>query len=75
MLYKEEIAIESLALHKVGNKSQDEGVRFAAAPLKVDDAVQSLLLQYFLSPFKSEEYYHLTHESNIDLNEVYTYSS
>jgi hypothetical protein len=75
MLYKEEITIESLALHKVGNKSQEEGVRFAAAPLKVDDAVQSLLLQYFLSPFKSEEYYHLSHESDIALNEVYAYAT
>jgi len=75
MLYKEDITIESLVLHKVGNKSQEEGVRFAAAPLKVDEAVQSLLLQFFLSPFKSEEYYHLAHETNITLNEVYAYAS
>jgi len=75
MLYTEEISIESLALHKVGNKSLEDGIRFSAAPMKVDDAVQSLLLQYFLSPFKSEEYYHLTHESNIVLNEAYTYVS
>ena len=75
MLYTEEVVIESLVLHRVGNKSQEEGVRFAAAPVKVDDAVQSLLLQYFLSPFRSEEYFNLTHESNIKLNEVYIYVS
>ncbi|MDR1172389.1 MAG: nucleoid-associated protein [Bacteroidales bacterium] len=75
MLHTEEISIEQLVLHKVGNKSQEEGIRFAAAPMKVDDAVQSLLLQYFLSPFKSEEYYHLAHESDIFLNEVYAYVS
>ena len=75
MLYTKEIGIESLVLHKVGNKSQDGGISFAAAPVKVDEVVQSLLLQYFLSPFKSEEYYHLTHESEITLNEVYTYVS
>ncbi len=75
MLYTEEISIKSLALHKVGNKSQEEGIRFSAAPMRVDDAVQSLLLQYFLSPFKSEEYYNLTHESDISLNEVYNYVS
>ena len=75
MLYIEEIGIESLILHKVGNKSQDENIRFASAPMKVDDAVQSLLLQYFLSPFKSEEYYNLTHESNIALNEVFSFVS
>ena len=75
MLFKDDISIESLVLHKVGNKSQEEGIRFSAAPMKVDDAVQSLLLQYFLSPFKSEEYYNLAHESDIALNEVYTYAS
>jgi len=75
MLYTEEIVIESLVLHRVGNKSQEEGVRFAAAPMKVDDAVQSLLLHYFLSPFRSEEYFNLTHESDIALNEVYAYVS
>ena len=75
MLFVDEISIGSLVLHKVGNKSQEEGIRFAAAPMKVGEAVQSLLLQYFLSPFKSEEYFNLTHESDITLNEVYTYVS
>ena len=75
MLFVEEIGIESLVLHKVGNKSQEESIRFASAPLKIGDAVQSLLLQFFLSPFKSEEYYNLTHESDVALNEVYTYAS
>jgi len=75
MLYIDDISIETLTLHRVGNKSQEEGIRFSAVPVKVDDAVQSLLLQYFLSPFKSEEYFNLTHESDIALNEVYTYVS
>ena len=75
MLYTEEVVIESLVLHKVGNKSQEEGICFSAAPVKVDDAVQSLLLHYFLTPFRSEEYFNLTHESDIALNEVYTYVS
>ncbi|MDR1672194.1 MAG: nucleoid-associated protein [Bacteroidales bacterium] len=75
MLHTEEIDILSLALHKVGNKSQDEGVRLSAAPVCIDEAVQSLLLQYFLSPFKSEEYFNLTHPSDVSLNEIYRYVS
>ena len=75
MLHTEEISIESIVLHKVGNKSQEEDIRFAASPMSVDEAVQSLLLQYFLYPFKSEEYYNLVHESDLALNEVYTYIS
>ena len=75
MLFVDEVSIESLVLHKVGNKSQEEGIRFASATMRVNDAVQSLLLQYFLTPFKSDEYYNLTHESDVTLNEVYTYVS
>ncbi len=75
MLHAEDISIASLVLHKVGNKSQEEGIRLASAPIQVDEAVQSLLLQYFLSPFKSEEYYNLTHESDVSLNEVYSFVS
>ena len=75
MLFTEDISIDTLVLHKVGNKSQDEGINFAASPVKIDEAVQSLLLQYFLSPFKSEEYFNLTHESDISLNEIYSYAS
>lgn len=75
MLYTEEIGIHSLVLHKVGNKSQEEEIRFSSAPIRIDEAVQSLLLQYFLSPFKSEEYYNLAHESDLNLNEVYRYVS
>lgn len=75
MLHTEDVSIEALALHKIGNRAQEEGIRLSASPMRVDEAVQSLLLQYFLSPFKSEEYYHLAHESDISLNEVYAYVS
>jgi hypothetical protein len=67
--------MDALALHKVGNKSQEEDIRLSTAPVHVDEAVQSLLLQYFLSPFKSEEYFNLTHESDVNLNEIYRYVS
>ncbi|MDR1666880.1 MAG: nucleoid-associated protein [Bacteroidales bacterium] len=75
MLYTEEVSIKSLILHKVGNKSQDEGIKLSAAPVQVNEYLQSLLLQYFLTSFKSEEYFNLTHESDLNLNEIYRFVS
>jgi hypothetical protein len=37
--------------------------------------MEKILSDYFLTPFTSEEYYQLYHESDLALNEVYTYIS
>ena len=75
MLVTSEVKLENIILHKVGNKSRDEDIRFSKGALKLDDFVKELLLKYFLSPFKSEEYFNLHHESDINLNEVYSFVS
>lgn len=67
--------IASLILHRIGNKPADDGIRFSKSALKLDESINDLLLTYFLAPFKSEEYYNLYHESDLKLNEVYTYVS
>ena len=63
--------LKALALHKVGNKSAGDGVVLSGKLLEVSDVIKPLLLQYFLSPFSSEELYNFTHSSEIVLNEVY----
>jgi len=75
MITTEHIEIQSIVVHNVGNKLNDEGIRFSKSALLTDDYINNLLLTYFLSPFKSEEYHNLYHESDIDLNEVYTFAS
>jgi hypothetical protein len=37
--------------------------------------VRDLLMKYFLSSFKSEEYYNFYHDSDINLNEMFVYSN
>jgi hypothetical protein len=64
-----------LALHKVGNKAEDEGVHLSQSLLEVNEDIRLLLLSYFLSPFKSSLYYQLYHDTNLKLNEVYNYVS
>lgn len=72
--FNTETQIESLALHIVGNKAEEEGIRLSENLLETGETIKGLLKQYFLSPFKGVEYYHLTHDNNLDFNEVYHYA-
>ncbi|MDP4207335.1 MAG: nucleoid-associated protein [Bacteroidota bacterium] len=73
MLNFNEINIEQVIVHHVGSQPDDEGVQFSNAPMHLnDDLTRELLQRYFLTPFKPGEYYHLSHESDINLNAVYT---
>lgn len=73
MFYKEYINIQNIALHKIGSKACNEGVILSNEPISLDEDLNELLKTYFLRPFRSEEYYHLTHSSDLNLNEVYHY--
>ncbi len=68
--------ITRIAVHNVGNASRDEGLVSAHDEMKIEsEIIRDLLLKYFLSPFKETQLYHLTHDSDIRLNEIYTYIS
>ncbi len=66
--------LTTLAMHKVGNKLKQEGVLVSDSLFPLDDEmlVQSLE-DYFLKPFKAEEFFKFIHGSDLNLNEVYTY--
>ena len=68
-------AIINIALHLVGNKTNNENFVISKSIMMIDYEIKDLLLNYFLSSFTSEEYYQLYHESDLVLNEVYTYVS
>ncbi|MGL5913153.1 MAG: nucleoid-associated protein [Bacteroidales bacterium] len=70
-----ESSILHIALHKIGNKTNDEGYILSQQNLQLSEAVRDLLRHYFCSPFKPNEYFHLHHESELSLNEVYSYVS
>ncbi|MCG8411498.1 MAG: nucleoid-associated protein [Bacteroidales bacterium] len=75
MILYSESSIDQIAVHKVGSKYNNENIRFSKSTLNLDDEIKDLLSQYFLSPFKSNEYFNFYHESELGLNEVYHYSS
>lgn len=62
-------------MHEIGNKLRDEQVFFSEALQNIDSDLESVLLKYFLKPFLAEtELFNLGHSSDINLNEVYSYS-
>lgn len=68
--------LSRIAVHNVGNASREEGLVSSHDEMKIEsEMIRDLLLRYFLSPFKETQLYHLTHDSDIRLNEIYTYIS
>ena len=65
--------IESVSLHRVGNKNKNESIFLSAEPYTLNDETTGLLKEYFFKPFreKEENYFRLTHEVDIEFNEVY----
>lgn len=63
--------LSSISLHRVGNKIADEGLSLSSNNLSVNEVIERDLLSYFLSPFTSEEYFQLYHDSGIEYNVVY----
>lgn len=71
MIYGEAYSIGDFSIHIVGNKTDREGLFLSASNLKTQDKIKQLLVNYFLSPFSSDEYYSLYHESGLEYNVVY----
>ncbi|MBW8243284.1 nucleoid-associated protein [Muricauda oceani] len=66
--------IESISLHRVGNKSKNESAFLSAEPFSLNDEMSGLLKEYFFKPFreKEENYYKFGHEVDLEFNEVFT---
>lgn len=68
------IQLKDMAIHKVGNKHDNEGIVIAENLYEFDDAdLEALVLKYLLSSFKKDTFFRFFHETDIHLNEVYNY--
>lgn len=76
MINFSEVRLKKLVVHNVGNKNAENSLQFSGSEIKIEDQmVRDLLMKYFLSSFKSEEYYNFYHDSDINLNEMFVYSN
>ena len=65
--------IESISIHKVGNKSRAEGLFLSQEPYKLNDELLPLLKEFFFKPFreKEENYFHFANEVDVTYNDLY----
>jgi hypothetical protein len=66
--------IDSLSIHKVGNKSRNENVFLSETPYQLTDELTPLLKEYFFKPFreKEENYFQFVNEVDLEFNQLYT---
>lgn len=67
--------IKYMITHEIGNKLRDEKVFFSSNVQTIDEDLEKTLLNYFLKSFvANQETLSFYHNSNLNLNEVYSYS-
>ncbi len=65
--------IESLSIHKVGNKSRNENALFSKTPYTLNDELAGVLKEYFFKPFreKEENYFQFSNEVDVEFNPLF----
>jgi len=67
--------IAIISVHKVGVKGNQELIKLSNENLNISKEISNLLVEYFIKPFKTKEYYSFFHDSDLRMNEVYSYVS
>ncbi len=76
MLYFKDALLEKLVVHEVGNKIQEDDLFISKGLLELkDEILYDMLKQYFLKPFKTEEFFQFQHNVDLEMNEVYNFAS
>lgn len=65
--------IETVSLHRVGNKHRGEPLFLTEAPYPLNDELGGLLKEYFLKPFRSKEenYFCFQHEAGLEFHPLF----
>lgn len=69
-------SINSLVVHKAGNKTRDEGISVSPGLVNLEDEMlHDILIKYFLKDFSNApEAYRFTHQTELLYNEIYNYA-
>lgn len=71
MIPSENSNINNIAIHQVGNKANDDLLRLSSSEINLHEDIKEILVSYFLSPFKSSEYFNFYHDIDLNMNEVF----
>ena len=69
--------INSLSIHRVGNKSRAEGLFLSQVPCKLTDELNPLIREFFFKPFreKEENYFKFAHDVDLEFNPLFGFAS
>src|SRR3989442_1492003 len=69
------IQLQKIVVHKVGNKSFDEGLILTNSLIELkDENLKNIFLKYFLTSFSDTELYEFHNEISVEQNEMFTVS-
>ncbi|MFM2229380.1 MAG: hypothetical protein RL607_638 [Bacteroidota bacterium] len=65
--------IDSLSIHRVGNKSRNENMFLSDSNYSLTDEIVPLIKEYFFRPFreKEENYFQFAHDVDLEYNEMF----
>ncbi len=65
------VVFNNLAIHRVGNKHNEEDFFISPSTFQMTEGLSLLMLDYFIKPFmKTEDQYHFNHEVDLGYNEL-----
>lgn len=69
--------IESLSIHRVGNRSRNESIFLSEQTFKLNDESAPLFKEFFLKSFreKEENYYRFAHEVDLEFHDLHKMSA
>ncbi|UYW00351.1 nucleoid-associated protein [Flavobacterium agricola] len=69
--------IDSLSIHRVGNKSRLEPIFLSETTFAINDEIMPLLKEFFFKPFrdKEENYFKFAHDVDLEYNDMYNYAT
>jgi len=73
MINFSEATLSRLAIHQVGNKSSEQGIKLSAAEVALNGDVRDILNHYFTKPFRQSEMFNFYHDAGLQFNEVYSF--
>ncbi|NBL65287.1 nucleoid-associated protein [Flavobacterium sp. NST-5] len=69
--------IETLSIHRVGNKSRNEALFLSENTYGLNDEIMPLLKEFFFKPFreKEENYFQFAHDVDLEYNDMFNFAS
>jgi hypothetical protein len=69
--------IDTLSIHRVGNKSRNEAIFLSDSSFNLNDEIVPLMKEYFFKPFreKEENYFQFAHEVDLEYNDMFKFAT